>query len=105
MPADYDVIKGVLVLDDELQNIATDSFSTNFFAEGMINKPTIRSWIKGDSEEIRFAANSLSLDSDTPILMFLARVTLADQNRYYVLNLLDMNLLLEKNYLEYLGLL
>ncbi|MDI3243779.1 putative bifunctional diguanylate cyclase/phosphodiesterase [Pseudoalteromonas agarivorans] len=101
--ADYDVIKGVLVLDDKLQHIATDSFSTNFFTEGMINKPTIRSWIKGDSEEVRFAANSLSLDSDTPILMFLARVTLADQNRYYVLNLLDMNLLIEKNYLKYLG--
>ena len=35
--------------------------------------------------------------------MFLAPVKLANQSRFYILNLLDMNLLLEKSYLKYLS--
>lgn len=101
--SDYNIIKGVLVLDNELNYISGDNFSSSFYLNGMLEKPTIKLWLKRDKEEVQFAANSLTLDSDIPILMFLAPVKLANQSRFYILNLLDMNLLLEKSYLKYLS--
>lgn len=101
--SDYNIIKGILVLDSELNYISGDNFSSSFYLNGMLDKPTIRSWIKRDVEEVQFAANSLTLDSDIPILMFLASIKLADQSHFYIVNLLDMNLLLEKSYLKYLS--
>lgn len=100
---DYNVIKGVLVLDDELSYVAGNAFSKNFYLQGMLAKPAIQTWLKHNKNDIQFAANSLTLNSDTPIIMLLASIELVDKQRFYILNLLNINLLLEKSYLEYLS--
>ncbi|WP_301003344.1 bifunctional diguanylate cyclase/phosphodiesterase [Pseudoalteromonas sp.] len=100
---DYNIIKGVLVLDDELSYVAGNAFSKNFYLQGMLEKPAIQTWLKQNKHDIQFAANSLTLNSNTPIIMLLASIELVDKQRFYILNLLNINLLLEKSYLEYLS--
>jgi diguanylate cyclase (GGDEF)-like protein len=101
--ADYNIIKGVLVLDSELNFVTGNTFSKSFYSQGMLEKPAIKTWLVQNKHDIQFAANSLTLDSDTPIIMLLASIKLADKHKFYILNLLDINLLLEKSYLEYLS--
>ena len=101
--ADYNIIKGVLVLDSQLNFVTGNAFSKSFYSQGMLEKPTIKTWLVQNKDDIQFAANSLTLDSDTPIIMLLASIKLADKHKFYVLNLLDINLLLEKSYLKYLS--
>lgn len=98
---DYEVIKGVLVVDKKLDFYSGNDFAKTFYANGMLEKPTIKAWMRQSSKDIQFAANSLTLNSKTPILMFLAPIKLSDGSKFYLLTLLDMNLLLEKDYLKH----
>ena len=100
---DYNIIKGVLVLDSELNFVSGNTFSRHFYLNGMLEKPIIKAWLTRDLDDIQFAANSLTLNSGAPTLMLLATVELATKNKYYILNLLDINLLLDKDYLHYLS--
>ena len=100
---DYNIIKGMLVLDSKLNFVSGNAFSKNFYSKGMLEKPIIKAWLTQNHDDIQFATNSLTLNSATPILMLLASVEIANNSKYYILNLLDINLLLEKGYLNYLS--
>ncbi|TMN71514.1 GGDEF domain-containing protein [Pseudoalteromonas sp. S1727] len=98
---DYEVIKGVLVVNKEFDFFSGNNFAKTFHANGMLEKPTIKAWMSQSSRDIQFAANSLTLNSKVPILMFLAPIKFSDNSQFYLLTLLDMNLLLEKDYLKH----
>lgn len=98
---DYEIIKGVLVIDQAFNFFAGNKFAKSFLSDGMLEKVSIKNWIKQSSKDIKFAANSLTLNSEFPILMFLAPLELSNNKKFYMLTLLDMNLLMEKDYLKY----
>jgi len=59
--SDYSIIKGVLVLDNELNYISGDNFSSSFYLNGMLEKPTIKLWLKRDIEEVQFAVKDSNI--------------------------------------------
>ncbi|EWH04481.1 hypothetical protein AT00_19970 [Pseudoalteromonas lipolytica SCSIO 04301] len=69
---DYNIIKGMLVLDSKLNFVSGNAFSKNFYSKGMLEKPIIKAWLTQNHDDIQFATNSLTLNSATPILMLLA---------------------------------
>lgn len=99
---DYESIKGVLVVDKEFKFFVGDNFAKTFLANGMLEKPSIKAWMSQSSRDVQFAANSLTLNSELPIIMFLAPIEFSDDRKFYLLTLLDMNLLLEKGYLKHI---
>ncbi|WP_370317179.1 putative bifunctional diguanylate cyclase/phosphodiesterase [Pseudoalteromonas sp.] len=101
--ADYDMVKGILVLDDNLKLVYGNEFAENFYNTGKLEKPTIKSWLLEKSKVTNFAANSLTLKTETPVLMFHAITNLDEDKIKHIIMLVDMNLLFEKNYLGYLS--
>jgi diguanylate cyclase (GGDEF)-like protein len=100
---DYEIIKGMLILDEKLALVDGNAFSEQFILSGMLSSKSVVNWLNTTTNEIRFAANSSTLDTDTPTIMFSIPVESINGDRYQILALLDMNLLIEKRYIDYLS--
>ncbi|WP_372761941.1 putative bifunctional diguanylate cyclase/phosphodiesterase [Pseudoalteromonas sp.] len=100
---DFEIIKSMLILDNELNYIDGTTFAKQFIANGRLATPAIVSWLKAADDEVRFAANSATLDSDMPIIMFSIPIKATSGERYQILALLNLNLLIESRYIDHLN--
>ncbi len=100
---DYKIIKGMLILDENLTLVEGDIFSKQFISSGFLSSESVVNWLNTTTDEVRFAANSLTLKTSTPTIMFSIPINSVTGGKYQVLALLDMNLLIENRYIDYLN--
>ncbi len=100
---DFEIISSMLLLDENLNYISGTTYSKQFDNDGLIATSPISNWLKAAKNEVRFAANSATLDTDTPIIMFSIPITASNGRKYQVLALLNLNLLIESRYIDYLS--
>ncbi|WP_372762209.1 putative bifunctional diguanylate cyclase/phosphodiesterase [Pseudoalteromonas sp.] len=100
---DYEIIKGMIIFDDDLDILASDHFSKKFYDKGMLSTPPIKAWLQQNSDTVRFAPHGSTLNTETPIIIFSTHVSVKNADTYYIVALLDINLLVEERYLEYLS--
>ncbi|MBB1371868.1 bifunctional diguanylate cyclase/phosphodiesterase [Pseudoalteromonas sp. SR45-4] len=100
---DFEIISSMLLLDENLNYINGTTYSKQFTNDGLIATSPITNWLKAAENKVRFAANSATLDTDTPIIMFSIPITASNGKKYQVLALLNLNLLIENRYIDYLS--
>jgi diguanylate cyclase (GGDEF)-like protein len=100
---DYEIIQGMLLLDSKLELIAGDAFSKQFIATGVLVNPTVIDWLTAPTNEVKFAVKASTLDSQIAIIMFAIPITAMTGEQYQVLALLDLDLLIERRYINYLN--
>ncbi|MBG22117.1 MAG: GGDEF-domain containing protein [Idiomarinaceae bacterium] len=99
---DYEIIEGMLILDDRQQPILSSSFAEGFWQLYMRGNDGIQNWLAQPSDSSRIAANGQSLNTETPIVM-IAVPLVTNHEANQLVALLNFNDLVAANYLEYLS--
>lgn len=99
---DYEIIEGMLILDEQQRPIVTSAFAEPFWQLHMATSEGIKNWLAQPSETTRIAANGSSLNTQTPIVMMAVPLNSKTDAKQLVA-LLNLNGLVAAEYLDYLS--
>ncbi|WP_258808143.1 EAL domain-containing protein [Pseudidiomarina sp. CB1] len=99
---DYEIIEGMLILDEQQRPIATSVFAEPFWQLHMRTSEGIQNWLAQSSETTRIAANGSSLNTQTPIVMIAVPLQ-SNSSAKQLVALLNLNGLVAADYLDYLS--
>lgn len=101
--ADHVAIEGFVLLNTDLQPVITTAFAERFNQRGVLDDPSVQAWLRRPSETIRYGITAATLNADVPIVMFAFYVEKNKEEKYQVLALLNVDRLIEHDYLDYLS--
>ncbi|MDN7135955.1 putative bifunctional diguanylate cyclase/phosphodiesterase [Pseudidiomarina terrestris] len=101
--ADYRVIEGMLLLDEDLTAVASTPFAKEFKDAGLLGSEGTQAWLQTRSSNVRLAANASSLDTPTPTVMVSVPIDAKSGAYFQLIALLNMNALISTEYLDYLS--
>ncbi|MFC0445493.1 EAL domain-containing protein [Pseudidiomarina halophila] len=96
---DYDIVRGFVIYDEQLNPIATTGFGTAFLEQGFLSSQGLYDWLKASDVGIGMVISRASLDTDHPTFMF-SIPTRNPQGEFVLLvMLLDMTKVVDTKYL------
>lgn len=101
--ADYKVIEGMILFDEQLNPLSLSPFAQKFEAAGLLTSSSTQSWLATKSSSVRLAANASSLATTTPVIMVSVPLERPTGAYFQLLALLNMNELISTEYLTYLS--